>query len=190
MQLQLFAEPQDPEDNPEPTGNEDKEKDEEVTFSEEQQAKIDELIKQSKLKGKSEQEKAMQKMIDELNEKIENAGKSETEKAEAEKQKQLDKLTQLEKETEQKDITIAALTKGVPSDKVNKFVKLAALSEADEIEDKVAEVLKEFPEFIPKEEEEKPAWPNATKKGDYKGKSNNNEPQNLHDAVLQALNKK
>ncbi|WP_277630392.1 hypothetical protein [Atopococcus tabaci] len=139
LRLQLFAEnePADVENEEEVDKTEETE---EQTFT---QADIDRAIAErvKRLEAKHK------KQLDALQAKPpkgEENDEAETLKATVEEK---------DKELANAHMQLEALKAGVPADKVEKFVKLASLSEEEELADRVAETLKEFPEFGAQQEE-------------------------------------
>lgn len=173
MNLQYFAEEGDAAESTEETTEQEEtesstEEEPEKKYSDDD---VNKIIDQKFAKWQKEQEKKEEEAKKE-------AQMTAEEKAENDRKKQESKIAELEAASMQKDLKYEALKSGVPDDKMEKFLKLAGLSESEEVADKVKETLEEFPEFVPKVEEETTStWPNITKKGDYKGNgSNSNDP--------------
>lgn len=150
LRLQLFAEP---EGTPEDTQAEETETEqtETKTFTQEDMDKAiaDRLKRES---GKTAKE------VKELRSKLEafeNANKTDEEKAQAEAQAKEQALQEKDAELSTLRLQFEAVKNGVPEDKLEKFIKLAKLSDEEEFADKVAETLKDFPEFVAQQEESK-----------------------------------
>ena len=150
LRLQLFAEP---EGTPEDTQAEETETEqtETKTFTQEDMDKAiaDRLKRES---GKTAKE------VKELRAKLEafeNANKTDEEKAQAEAQAKEQALQEKDAELSTLRLQFEAVKNGVPEDKLEKFIKLAKLSDEEEFADKVAETLKDFPEFVAQQEEAK-----------------------------------
>lgn len=148
LRLQLFAEP---EGTPEDTQAEETETEqtETKTFTQEDMDKAiaDRLKRES---GKTAKE------VKELRAKLEafeNANKTDEEKAQAEAQAKEQALQEKDAELSTLRLQFEAVKNGVPEDKLEKFIKLAKLSDEEEFADKVAETLKDFPEFVAQQEE-------------------------------------
>lgn len=62
-------------------------------------------------------------------------------------------------------LQLEALKAGVESEKLEKFIKLASLSDAEEFAEKVAETLEDFPEFKKVIKEEEPPKPRPWSQG-------------------------
>ena len=150
LRLQLFAEP---EGTPEDTQAEEieTEQTETKTFTQEDMDKAiaDRLKRES---GKTAKE------VKELRAKLEafeNANKTDEEKAQAEAQAKEQALQEKDAELSTLRLQFEAVRNGVPEDKLEKFIKLAKLSDEEDFADKVAETLKDFPEFAVQQEEAK-----------------------------------
>lgn len=95
--------------------------------------------------------KALQDKVAEF----ENAGKTEAEKALAEAESLKSTVGEKDRTIAELSLRFEAVLNGVPKDKLDKFIKLASLSEAEDVDEKVAETLKEWPEFATQAQEEK-----------------------------------
>ena len=113
------------------------------------------------------------KELKELQDKVaefENAGKTEAEKAVAEAELLKSTVGDKDKAIAELSIKFEAVSKGVAPDKLEKFIKLAKLSDEEEFADKVAETLKDFPEFATQQEE--PKTPKIVAGGNPNGTTN------------------
>lgn len=101
---------------------------------------VDKIIKQKFAKWQKEQEAAAEKARKE-------AEMTAEEKIEAQRKELEDNNSKLQSDLVSKDVRIAALLKGVDATKLDKFAKLASLSDKETAEERADEVLVEFPEF-------------------------------------------
>lgn len=160
MKLQFFA---DPEGEPDTGAQEEGEP---KTFTQEDVDKLiaDRVKRESNKAAKAQT--ALQAQLDELTDKLNNAGKTQEEQATAELDALRGNLTAKEEELANAKAELEALKQGVSADKLDKVIKLAKLSEEEDIETAIAGVLDEFPMFKgedPKQEEVKK--PNFAKDG-------------------------
>lgn len=182
LRLQLFAEP---EGTPEDTQAEETETEqtETKTFTQEDMDKAiaDRLKRES---GKTAKE------VKELRAKLEafeNANKTDEEKAQAEAQATEQALQEKDAELSTLRLQFEAVKNGVPEDKLEKFIKLAKLSDEEEFADKVAETLKDFPEFAMQQEESKA--PKIVSGGNPTGAQGQTEPGSLAEAIAMRVGK-
>lgn len=90
------------------------------------------------------------KELKELQDKVaefENAGKTEAEKALAEAESLKSAVGDKDRAIAELSIKFEAVSKGVAPDKLDKFIKLVSTSDAEDVADKVAETLEQFPYF-------------------------------------------
>ena len=185
LRLQLFAEPEGtPEDTQaESAETEATEQPETKTFTQDDMDKAiaDRLKRES---GKTAKE------VKELRAKLEafeNANKTDEEKAQAEAQAKEQALQEKDAELSTLRLQFEAVKNGVPEDKLEKFIRLASLSEEEEFADKVAETLKEFPEFVAQQEESKA--PKIVSGGNPTGAKTQTEPGSLAEAIAMRVGK-
>lgn len=164
LRLQLFAEPEGtPEDTQaEETETEVTEQPETKTFTQEDMDKaIADRLKR--------EDKKTAKEVKELREKLEafeNANKTDEEKAQAEAQAKEQALQQKDAELSALRLQFEAVKNGVPEDKLERFIKLASTSDGEDVSEQVADTLRDFPEFIAKQEAKMPKIvPNGNPKG-------------------------
>lgn len=114
---------------------------------------VDKIVKQKFAKWQKEQEAAAEKARKE-------AEMTAEEKIEAQRKELEDNNSKLQSDLMSKDVRIAALLKGVDATKLDKFAKLASLSDKETAEERADEVLVEFPEFaeVAKNNNEKPPF--------------------------------
>lgn len=116
---------------------------------------VDKIVKQKFAKWQKEQEAAADKARKE-------AEMTAEEKIEAQRKELEENNSKLQSDLMSKDVRIAALLKGVDANKLDKFAKLASLSDKETAEERADEVLVEFPEFAAtaetKKDEEKPPF--------------------------------
>lgn len=151
LRLQLFAEPEGPPEDTqaEATTTEATDQPETKVFTQEDIDKaIADRIKRENQKT-AKQVKELQTKLDAF----ENANKTDEEKAQAEAQAKEQALQEKDAELSTLRLQFEAVKNGVPEDKLEKFIKLAKLSDEEEFADKVAETLKDFPEFATQQEE-------------------------------------
>lgn len=141
LRLQLFAEPEPTPVEPEPIETDPIE--EPKSFSQEEMDKV----MADRLKREQAKFAKQQKALEDRIAAFENAGKSEEEKANAELETLKTTASEKEKTIAELSIKFEAVSSGVAKDKLDKFIKLASLSDAEDAADKVAETLAEFPEF-------------------------------------------
>lgn len=152
LRLQMFAEPEGtPEDaQTEVTETEATDAPETKTFTQEDFDKaIADRIKRENQKS-AKREKELQAKL----EAYENANKTDEEKASAELEDLRTKTSEKDRAIAELSIKFEAVANGVAKDKLDKFIKLASLSDAEEAADKVAETLAEFPEFAAQTQQE------------------------------------
>lgn len=144
MRLQFFAEDTGGGDG----GNNDGEQNpsgETKTFTQEEldQVVADRVSRESKKAAKAQ--KDLQAKLDAATAKLENAGKSEEEQENAELDALKGNLSAKEEELANTKAELEALKQGVDVEKIDKVIKLAKLSDEEDIEDAIKGVLEEFP---------------------------------------------
>lgn len=112
-------------------------------------------------------QKDLQAKLDEATAKLDNAGKSKEEQENADLEALKGNLSAKEEELANTKAELEALKQGVPADKFEKVIKLAKLSDEEDIETAIAGVLEEFPMF--KESKEDNNGPYFSKKGNANG---------------------
>lgn len=108
----------------------------------------------------------------------------DSQKTEAEKQSEAVESLQGEKEAltntvSQLEAQISAMNAGVDGESVEDVIALAErlVNDDTDIDAAIKQVIDKYPHFAGADkEEEKTAWPNISKKGDYKGKSGSDDP--------------
>lgn len=165
MRLQFFAE--DLGGGGAGTDNLQDTPDETKTFTQEEldQVVADRIARESKKATKAQ--KDLQAKLDEATAKLDNAGKSKEEQDNADLEALKGNLSAKEEELANTKAELEALKKGVPADKFEKVIKLAKLSDEEDIETAIAGVLEEFPMF--KESKEDNKDPYFSKKGNANG---------------------
>lgn len=188
MNLQMFAADTgadggngDP--DPQPAGSEEKGTDKPEDKSENGKTFTQEDVNSIAAR---EAKKAQEKLFKEVGiEDFENAKEGlqkfkewqDSQKTEAEKQQEALQSLQGEKEAltttvSQLEAQISAMKAGVDGDSVEDVIALAErlVNDDTSIDDAIKHVIEKYPQFTKnEEEEEKTAWPNISKKGDYKG---------------------
>ena len=161
MKLQFFAED---------TGSNGGSPDEQTTPPDDTkaftQAEVDAAVearvaRESKKATKAQ--KDLQAKLDEATAKLDNAGKSKEEQDNADLEALKGNLSAKEEELANTKAELEALKQGVPADKFEMVIKLAKLSDEEDIETAIAGVLEEFPMF--KESKEESTDPYFSKKG-------------------------
>ncbi|WP_029277493.1 hypothetical protein [Carnobacterium jeotgali] len=153
MRLQFFA------DGDETTPPADESKS--FTQEEVDQIVADRVDRAEKKSGKVAT--GLQAKLDEATAKLDNAGKSKEEQDNADLEALKGNLSAKEEELANTKAELEALKQGVPADKLEKVIKLAKLSDEEDIETAIAGVLEEFPMFKESKEDEK--GPYFSKKG-------------------------
>lgn len=182
MRLQFFAE--DLGGGGAGTDNLQDTPDETKTFTQEEldQVVADRIARESKKATKAQ--KDLQAKLDEATAKLDNAGKSKEEQDNADLEALKGNLSAKEKELANTKAELEALKQGVPSDKFEKVIKLAKLSDEEDIETAIAGVLEEFPMFKESKEDEK--GPYFSKKGN---KSKDDKETNAFELVAKKYKK-
>lgn len=141
--------------------------DQNKTFTQEEldQVVADRIARESKKATKAQ--KDLQAKLDEATAKLDNAGKSKEEQENADLEALKGNLSAKEEELANTKAELEALKQGVPADKFEKVIKLAKLSDEEDIETAIAGVLEEFPMFKESKEDEK--GPYFSKKGNANG---------------------
>lgn len=161
MKLQFFAED---------TGSNGGSPDEQTTPPDDTkaftQAEVDAAVEARvarETKKANKAQKDLQAKLDEATAKLDNAGKSKEEQENADLEALKGNLSAKEEELANTKAELEALKQGVPADKFEKVIKLAKLSDEEDIETAIAGVLEEFPMFKESKEENKD--PYFSKKG-------------------------
>lgn len=157
MRLQFFAEDTGADAGGEQPGEESK------SFTQEEVDALiaDRISRQEKKATKAQS--SLQTKLDEATAKLANAGKSEEEQGNAELDALKGNLSAKEEELASTKAELEALKQGVVADNVSKVIKLAKLSDEEDIEEAIKSVLEEFPMF--KKEAEEEGKPNFAKNG-------------------------
>ena len=165
MKLQFFAED---------TGSNGGSPDEQTTPPDDTkaftQAEVDAAVEARvarEAKKATKAQKDLQAKLDEATAKLDNAGKSKEEQDNADLEALKGNLSAKEEELANTKAELEALKQGVPADKFEKVIKLAKLSDEEDIETAIAGVLEEFPMFKESKEDEKS--PYFSKKGNANG---------------------
>lgn len=165
MKLQFFAED---------TGSNGGSPDEQTTPPDDTkaftQAELDAAVEARvarEAKKATKAQKDLQAKLDEATAKLNNAGKSKEEQENADLEALKGNLSAKEEELANTKAELEALKQGVPADKFEKVIKLAKLSDEEDIETAIAGVLEEFPMF--KESKEDNKDPYFSKKGNANG---------------------
>lgn len=139
------------------------------TFTQEEldQVVADRIAREAKKATKTQ--KDLQAQLDAATTKLENAGKSKEEQENADLEALKGNLSEKEEELANTKAELEAIKQGVDVEKVGKVIKLAKLSDEEDIEDAIKSVLEEFPMFLSKKEDEDK--PNFAKKGNHTGSS-------------------
>jgi len=166
MRLQFFAEDTGGGDG----GNNDDEQNpsgETKTFTQEEldQVVADRVSRESKKAAKAQ--KDLQAKLDAATAKLENTGKSEEDQKNADLEALKGNLSAKEEELANTKAELEALKQGVDVEKIDKVIKLAKLSDEDDIEDAIKGVLEEFP-MLKKSDT---ADPSFAKNGNHNGQS-------------------
>lgn len=145
LKLQMFAEPEGTPEDTQAEGAETEATDapEIKTFT---QDDIDKAIA-DRIKRENQKSAKQMKELQTKLEAFENANKTDEEKANAELETLKTTASEKEKTIAELSIKFEAVSSGVAKDKLDKFIKLASLSDAEDAAEKVAETLAEFPEF-------------------------------------------
>lgn len=135
------------------------------TFTQEEldQVVADRISREAKKATKSQ--KDLQAQLDAATAQLNNAGKSNEEKTGEELEALRGDLSAREQELANTKAELEALKQGVPADKLDKVIKLAKLSDEEDIDGAIAGVLVEFPMF----KEEKKGGPTFSKDGNHNG---------------------
>lgn len=161
MRLQFFAE----DDGADGTGTQPL--DETKSFTQEE---VDQIVADRVDRAEKKSVKVatgLQTKLDEATAKLNNAGKSKEEQDTADLDALKGNLSAKEEELANTKAELEALKQGVPADKFEKVIKLAKLSDEEDIETAIAGVLEEFPMFKESKEDEK--GPYFSKKGNANG---------------------
>ncbi|MGB3160947.1 MAG: hypothetical protein WBA84_06830 [Carnobacterium sp.] len=150
MRLQFFAENDGADADGAQSGDDPK------TFTQEEVDALlaDRLSRHDKKATKVQS--SLQTQLDEAAAKLANAGKSEEEQGNAELDALKGNLSAKEEELASTKAELEALKQGVVTDNVSKVIKLAKLSDEEDIEEAIKSVLEEFPMFKQAAEEGKP----------------------------------
>lgn len=182
MKLQFFAED---------TGSNGGSPDEQTTPPDEtkafSQAEVDAAVEARvarETKKATKAQKDLQAKLDEATAKLDNAGKSKEEQDNADLEALKGNLSAKEEELANTKAELEALKQGVPADKFEKVIKLAKLSDEEDIETAIAGVLEEFPMFKESKEDEKS--PYFSKKGN---KSKDDKETNAFELVAKKYKK-
>lgn len=160
MRLQFFAEDTGTEGAGAPP-------EETKTFTQEELDQIvaDRVSREEKKATKAQ--KALQAQLDEATAKLNNAGKTEEEQNNTEIDALKGTLSAKEEELANTKAELEALKQGVDVEKIDKVIKLAKLSDEDDIEDAIKGVLEEFP-MLKKSDSVDPSF---AKNGNHNGQS-------------------
>ena len=160
MHLQFFAEP----DRTEPAGAQTGEEPGKFTQEDIDAAVEARVARESKKATKAQ--KDLQAQLDAATAQLNNAGKSKEEQENADLEALKGNLTAKEEELANTKAELEALKQGVDAEKLDKVIKLAKLSDEDDIEEAIKGVLDEFPMF---KKEEKKGGPTFSKDGNHNG---------------------
>lgn len=160
MHLQFFAEPDGTDAAGAQTGEEPK------NFTQEDIDAAVEARVAREAKKASKAQKDLQAQLDAATAQLNNAGKSKEEQENADLEALKGNLTAKEEELANTKAELEALKQGVDAEKLDKVIKLAKLSDEDDIEEAIKGVLDEFPMF---KKEEKKGGPTFSKDGNHNG---------------------
>lgn len=160
MHLQFFAEPDGTDQAGAQTDEEPK------TFTQEDIDAAVEARVAREAKKANKAQKDLQAQLDVATAQLNNAGKSKEEQENADLEALKGNLTAKEEELANTKAELEALKQGVDADKLDKVIKLAKLSDEDDIEEAIKGVLDEFPMF---KKEEKKGGPTFSKDGNHNG---------------------
>lgn len=134
---------------------------------------VNKIVNQKFAKWQEEQKQAAEKAANEAKMTAEEKAQAQHKEAQAQNAK-------LQSDLISKDIRIEALLKGVAPDKLDKFTKLASLSDKESPQERAEEVLAEFPEFVKADtaEQVKPPFVN------HNGNSNNGGATMSKEAIM------
>lgn len=141
--------------------------DEPKTFTQEEldQVVADRVSREAKKATKAQND--LQAQLDAATAQLNNAGKSNEEKTGEELEALRGDLSAREQELANTKAELEALKQGVPAEKLEKVIKLAKLSDEEDIDAAIAGVLVEFPMF----KEEKKGGPTFSKDGNHNGQT-------------------
>jgi len=133
------------------------------TFTQEEMDQVvaDRVGREAKKATKAQS--ALQTQLDEATAKLNSAGKTDEEQENAELEALKGNLSAKEGELANTKAELEALKQGADVEQINKVIKLAKLSDEDDIEDAIKTVLEEYPMF--KKGKEKDNNPNFSKNG-------------------------
>lgn len=133
------------------------------TFTQEEMDQVvaDRVGRETKKATKAQS--ALQTQLDEATAKLNSAGKTDEEQENAELEALKGNLSTTAGELANTKAELEALKQGADVEQINKVIKLAKLSDEDDIEDAIKSVLEEYPMF--KKGKEKDNNPNFSKNG-------------------------
>jgi len=133
------------------------------TFTQEEMDQVvaDRVGRETKKATKAQS--ALQTQLDEATAKLNSAGKTDEEQGNAELEALKGNLSTTAGELANTKAELEALKQGADVEQINKVIKLAKLSDEDDIEDAIKSVLEEYPMF--KKGKEKDNNPNFSKNG-------------------------
>jgi len=114
-------------------------------------------------KKSTKAQSALQTQLDEATAKLNSAGKTDEEQGNVELEALKGNLSTAQGELANTKAELEALKQGADVEQINKVIKLAKLSDEDDIEDAIKSVLEEYPMF--KKGKEKDNNPNFSKNG-------------------------
>lgn len=142
----------EPSDPPGTDGGEGQDGDPPQTFTQDQ---VNEFNKKAREKGKRQAMKELQADLDELEE-LRKKGKSQDELLSSENEELKTKLTVIESRADIAEAKVTAYEAGVSKENLNRAVKLMSAEDGETMEERIASVLKEFPELKAKEKPKLP----------------------------------